>query len=102
MVGNTDADAFRATLAEDHPPAGLSPALRVLWLDRSGDWNGAHSLAQDMPGVDGATLHAYLHRREGDIGNAGYWYRRAGRPIATGSLEQEWESLVAQFAAESR
>ena len=95
------APEFRASLAADTPPAALTPALTVLWLDRSGDWDGAHDIAQDMPGAEGAWLHAYLHRREGDIGNAGYWYRRAGKPTATGSLDDEWESLVEHFAGES-
>ncbi len=83
------------------PPRGLTTAQRVLRLDRAGDWQGAHDIAQDMPGSDGCWLHAYLHRREGDIGNAGYWCRRAGKPAPSGSLDDEWESLVEHFAVES-
>jgi hypothetical protein len=96
-----DATAFRGSLSAVAPPRGMTTAQRVLWLDRTGDWQGAHDIAQDMPGSDGYWLHAYLHRREGDIGNAGYWYRRAGKPAASGSLDDEWESLVEHFAVES-
>ncbi|MBE7212415.1 MAG: hypothetical protein INR65_15450 [Gluconacetobacter diazotrophicus] len=76
---------------------GLDGALLALWWDARGDWERAHTVAQDLPGPDGALIHAYLHRKEGDLGNAGYWYRRAGRPVATGSLEEEWQGLVEEF-----
>lgn len=71
------------------------PALvRALWCDATGDWDGAHSLAQEVETPDGAWVHAYLHRREGDVDNAGYWYRRAGRPTARGSLDAEWREIA--------
>jgi hypothetical protein len=76
------------------PPAGLPPGLLALWHDAHGDWGRAHEVAQEMDGADGARIHAYLHRKEGDISNAGYWYRRAGLPAATGSLEAEWTVIV--------
>jgi hypothetical protein len=75
-------------------PAGVSKALQALWLDARGDWDAAHALAQDAAGPDGAWVHAYLHRKEGDELNAGYWYARAGRPVATGDLKAEWEAIV--------
>lgn len=88
-------DAFTNALDADAPPADLSPALQALWYDAQGDWDRAHHLAQDDPSADGAWVHAYLHRKEGDLGNAGYWYRRAGRPRFTGSLDDEWEAIAA-------
>jgi hypothetical protein len=71
--------------------------LVALWHDARGDWDAAHTVAQDVPDPDGAWVHAYLHRKEGDLGNAAYWYRRAGKPAATGSLEEEWRQIVGAF-----
>lgn len=75
-------------------PAGVTAALRALWLDARGDWEAAHAAAQEEPGRDGAWVHAYLHRKEGDATNAGYWYARAGRPAASGDLRAEWEQIA--------
>lgn len=72
-------------------------ALLALWWDGHGDWEKAHEIAQDVPGADGAWVHAYLHRKEGDAGNAAYWYRRAGRVVAEGDLRREWEAIVAEM-----
>ena len=71
--------------------------LRALWWDARGDWKRAHEVAQEIETEDGAWVHAYLHRREGDAVNAGYWYRRAGRPEATGDLRAEWERMVQEL-----
>ena len=89
-----DFDEFRSTLSGAAPPPGLSSLLRALWLDGRGDFDGAHGIAQDVDTSDGARVHAYLHRKEGDLSNAGYWYRRAGCPVEAGSLDAEWEALV--------
>lgn len=86
-------DDFAASLATDTPPA-LSPLLVALWHDRRGDWDHAHRLAQDIESRDGAWVHAYLHRREGDDWNARYWYQRAGRPPCSSSLDDEWVDIV--------
>ena len=72
-------------------------ALLALWWDGRGDWGKAHEIAQDIAGVDGAWVHAYLHRKEGDVGNAGYWYRRAGRDVARGDLRVEWVAIVTEM-----
>ena len=72
-------------------------ALLALWWDAKGDWERAHEIAQDVSGADGAWVHAYLHRREGDLGNAAYWYRRAGRKVATGDSRVEWEGIVGEL-----
>jgi hypothetical protein len=85
---------FRASLNATSPPRGLSELLRALWLDAKGDFDGAHAIAQKIGDADGAILHAYLHRKEGDLSNARYWYRRAGVQVGSGSLDAEWEALV--------
>jgi hypothetical protein len=87
-------DDFTSSLDAAAPPAGCAPLLTALWHDKRGDWDAAHRVAQDVNDADGAWVHAYLHRREGDAGNAAYWYRHAGRPIATGSLDDEWTTIV--------
>ncbi len=65
----------------------------ALWHDARGDWAAAHQTAQDISGRTGAWVHAYLHRKEGDVTNAAYWYRQAGRAVASGSLEHEWATI---------
>jgi hypothetical protein len=77
--------------------SGFSGALLALWWDARGDWNRAHEVAQDVAGSDGAWVHAYLHREDGDLENAGYWYRRAGRSVATGDSRVEWEGIVREM-----
>jgi hypothetical protein len=89
---------FRESIKAATPPA-VAPALVALWHDARGDWETAHKTAQDVNGRDGAWVHAYLHRKEGDIGNARYWYGQAGAPEATGSLEAEWEAMAEQLLA---
>lgn len=89
-----DFEAFKASLDGDAPPPGLGGALEALWHQAKGDWHAAHRLAQAAPGADGAWVHAHLHRVEGDEKNAGYWYRRAGKPPATTSFDAEWEEIV--------
>jgi hypothetical protein len=87
-------DEFTASLAGTAPPQGLSLALQGLWHDAKGDWHAAHDCAQQQDDADGAWVHAYLHRKEGDVGNAGYWYRQAGKPMSQAPLEIEWETIV--------
>jgi hypothetical protein len=87
-------DAFEESLVQPTPPAGLSPAVEALWHARHGDWDRAHKIAQDIPGPEGAWVHAYLHRREGDESNAAYWYGQAGKPVSQGSLDDEWRAMV--------
>lgn len=90
-----------STLAESArrdatPPAGLTPPQRVLWLARAGRWHEAHDACQDLPDPAGAWIHAWLHREEGDFGNACYWYSRAGKPAPARNLplEQEWLEIA--------
>jgi hypothetical protein len=89
-----DPAAFRASLAMPEPPANLSHALRALWLDARGNWDGAHDAAQADEGRADDWVHAYLHRKEGDAGNAAYWYRRARKPVCHASLDEEWAEIA--------
>ena len=90
---------FKASLQQDNPPVGLSLALQSLWWDARGDWDKAHTCAQDQDDRTGAWVHAHLHRVEGDEANAGYWYRRAGKPHSTASLDEEWEQIASTLCA---
>jgi hypothetical protein len=89
-------DEFKVTLNAAAPPV-LSPLLLALWHDARGDWDKAHTLAQEVDDQAGAWVHAYLHRKEGDLGNAAYWYRRARQPVATDSLDEEWSRIAASL-----
>jgi hypothetical protein len=91
--------AFRASLGRPAPPPRLRAALNALWWDAKGEWDRAHALAQADEGGASDWVHAYLHRKEGDAGNAAYWYRRAGRPVGKGALEAEWEAIAAALLA---
>jgi len=90
-----DLSEFKETLSADQPPAGLSRALAALWHAAKGDWDGAHDLAQQGSGADSAWVHAYLHRVEGDLANAAYWYRRAAEDVCQGGLADEWDAIAA-------
>jgi hypothetical protein len=92
-------EEFNQTLEQSAAPAMQSQALQALWWDARGDWDKAHELAQAQDDAAGAWVHAYLHRKEGDIGNAGYWYRRAGRPAQSTALKDEWEVIARALLA---
>jgi hypothetical protein len=85
---------FKASLSGASPAPGLDAPLSALWWAAKGDWDKAHKLVQDEDTSDAAWVHAYLHRVEGDLSNAGYWYRQAGRPVAEDALDAEWERIV--------
>ena len=86
--------AFNLTLSDSDPPRVLAAPLAALWWAKKGNWDKAHRIVMDETGPDAAWVHAYLHRIEGDLGNAGYWYRQAHQPAATGALDDEWAALV--------
>lgn len=86
-------ETFKASLTETTPP-DLPLSLQALWHEAKGDWNAAHDLLQNDNSDAGSWVHAYLHRKEGDASNAAYWYRRAGKPVASGSLDTEWEAIA--------
>ena len=85
----------RSARSEATPPPGLPGPLAALWWDARGDWNRAHEAAQAGEDADSAWVHAYLHRREGDLANADYWYRRARRSRPAVTLEVEWAAIAA-------
>ena len=89
-----DFATYKGSLAGDAPPAGLSMAVQALWWEAKGDWHRAHQCAQKQADAEGAWAHAYLHRVEGDLSNAGGWYHRAGRPVSTAPLREEWETIA--------
>lgn len=85
---------FEESLGGERPPVEFSPLVSALWNARSGNWEAAHLLVQDDEAPDAAWLHAWLHRKEGDEGNAGYWYTRARRPHSHDSLDAELETIL--------
>jgi hypothetical protein len=89
---------FRATLSDKQPPS-VAPALRAMWHAAKGDWDEAHTIAQDINDRSGAWVHAHLHRVEGDPGNARYWYRQAGQNEATDSPDAEWSRIATALLA---
>ncbi len=95
------ADELAASaLAGGNPPAALSPEARALWLAKAGQWDAAHHVAQDIETPMGSWIHALLHLIEGDTGNAGYWFARAGRrPVGRGEIEAEWHRIAAEVLA---
>lgn len=87
-------EEFRSAASE---PGELSAPLRALWQDAAGNWDAAHRCVQDDESASAAWVHAYLHRKEGDAANAGYWYARAGKPRFDGGLEREWEEIAREL-----
>jgi len=85
---------FRSSLAAENPPASLSIPLTALWWDAKGDWTRAHNLVDSLDSQEAMAVHAYLHRKEGQAGNADYWYQRAGRTFYRPALDDEWLALV--------
>ncbi len=92
-------DEFIKSVEDDQPSAGLCETLISLWWDKKGDWDTAHAIAQDIPTKQGSAVHAYLHREEGVLWNADYWYARAGRARPDIPLAQEWDLLVEEMLA---
>jgi hypothetical protein len=86
---------FKRSLVKTKPPAGISPALVGLWWAGKNDWNKAHEVVMSEEDADCAWVHAYLHRTEGDLDNARYWYRQARRDPAQGQLAAEWATIAA-------
>ena len=89
-----DLSEFKRSLAKAKPPSGLAPALAALWWAGKDEWEKAHRIVMDEAGKDSAWVHAYLHRVEGDLANARYWYRQAQRPVPTKPLAAEWDAIA--------
>ena len=85
---------LKASLSDAAPSATLSPPLAALWWAAKGNWDTAHKIVMNEETSEAAWVHAYLHRVEGDLGNAGYWYRRAKQPMATDALDAVWTRIV--------
>lgn len=93
----TLSELTESVASNDAPDSSLSLPLQALWWDAKGDWHQAHDVCQSAGSAEGDWVHAYLHRKEGDLGNASYWYNRARQPVFQGTLEEEWDSLVQGF-----
>lgn len=94
-------EEFEKSLAGGSLPKGLSAPLQALWYDATEQWHKAHQIAQDDNSGDAAWVHAYLHRKEGDTGNARYWYSRAGKAAASGSLSDEWRAIAGRLLGQA-
>jgi hypothetical protein len=86
--------SFKESLRNNEPPRNVSVYLKALWYDARQQWDKAHQLVQDVKDENAAWIHAYLHRKEGDISNADYWYRRADKTRPAVSIKEEWEEIV--------
>jgi hypothetical protein len=95
----TSIDSFKDSLKNNRPDPSYSPMLTSLWYDAKGDWEKAHAQVDSLKDKGSAWVHAYLHRKEGDLWNADYWYAKANKTRPNISLEEEWESLVEAFNA---
>ncbi len=89
-----DFQEFVQSLEHERPPESNQSLLVALWQDAKGNWSAAHSIAQEADGPMACWIHAYLHRKQGDVSNANYWYSRAGKNMPDMELDQEWEDLV--------
>ncbi|MFI5155727.1 MAG: hypothetical protein ACHQEM_06055 [Chitinophagales bacterium] len=87
-------DEFKNSLSGDEPPAGFSAHAKALWFAGKGDWEKAHDIVQDLPDPMASRIHAFLHRQEGDLSNASYWYSKSGAQMPSLNLDQEWEELA--------
>ncbi|HZP75777.1 MAG TPA: hypothetical protein VFB45_06510 [Pseudolabrys sp.] len=92
-----DLGAFKLTLAKAQPPRHAAAPLAAMWWAAKGDWDRAHKLVMEADGADAAWVHAYLHRVEGDLGNAQYWYRAARRTEVSGPLDAEWDAIAGEL-----
>jgi hypothetical protein len=88
---------FRASLNGSEPPEELPALLKALWWDAKDNFDRAHGIAQDDESGEGSWIHGYLHRKEGDAGNAGYWYGRAQRPYPKNTLDEEWQEIATEL-----
>lgn len=93
-----DINDFKQSIIDVQLPAELPVHMQSLWYDGTGDWKTAHDLIDKLTDLRSAHIHAYLHRKEGDIWNADYWYKMAGKSRPHVSLEEEWEMLLSEYS----
>jgi hypothetical protein len=91
---NDELAVFLASARTGTPPAASVLLIRAVWHGLRGEWDAAHHIAQDDASAEGAWVHAWLHRIEGDVANAGYWYRRARRNVAEGDPREEGKRIA--------
>jgi len=101
MAGRSDFAGFVASLGLDAPPGGISAELAALWWAKRDRWDRAHEIVQDLETIASSRVHAYLHRVEGDLDNANYWYRRAGVTPTNASLGDEWDLLTKELLSQA-
>ncbi len=97
-----NASEFKTSLAQNEPPASLEAPLRALWWDAHGDWERAHAEVDELESRSGMMVHAYLHRKQGEAGNAAYWYHRTGQPSQESSFAAEWTALLDELLSTSK
>jgi len=97
-----NASQFKSSLTKNEPPAPLEAPLRALWWDAHGEWERAHAEVDELETRPGMMVHAYLHRKQGDAGNAAYWYHRTGRSAPQSSLADEWSALLEELLPTSK
>ncbi len=97
MMEHDTLTLFIKSLDESSPGESMSPYLKALWYEAKNNWESSHDLVQDIHDKDASWIHAYLHRKEGDIFNADYWYSKAGKTRPATSLQDEWKTLVNHF-----
>ncbi|MEZ6063381.1 MAG: hypothetical protein R3C19_23795 [Planctomycetaceae bacterium] len=91
-------DLLTSATNDPNPPEGLSPELTALWHAKADNWDTAHGIAQDIATPTGSWIHALLHLIEGDIGNAGYWFRSAGKRSRTvAEIDELWREIAAEL-----
>jgi len=93
---------FISSTSQLHPPEEISVYLTSLWHDAKGNWEKAHDVIQELEDKTASWIHAYLHRKEGDLWNADYWYSKAGRKRPNVSLEEEWKDISASVISNNR
>lgn len=88
---------FKASLSNEYPPENIEKTLKSLWWDAKGNWDKAHRIVQEMHTLSASRVHAYLHRKEGDLNNASFWYTNAGLPMPGISVGDEWDEIVSSL-----
>ena len=102
MEFTSASEVLESVAADDAPPPGLSGELQSMWLAKKGDWHASHDIAQEIDTAMGSWIHAHLHLLDGDLGNAGYWYRRAGKPACSPEqADAEWLQIVDELLSAS-
>ena len=87
----------KASVGKEELPNEISSPIEVICYRGKGNWEEAQRLVQSDNSPNGSWVHAYLHRVEGDLGNAAYWYRMADEAVCNSGLDEEWVEIVAEL-----